>query len=638
MTRGRRATKVASAGMLLALVTASLGGGPAFGQDDPPVTLRLAVSDDSARPTRSIAEHLAESVATLSNGTMAVDITFDAAATDTERGFEGGTARLLMDGAYDLAVVATRSWGPVGVRGFEALHTPFLIDSDELAVGVARSDLAAGMLRRLEDAGVAGLTLWPEELRHLIAHDECTEPFLDPASVVGVPIRASDRGPSPDLLRTLGAEPVPEFVAGCEVAGFEAGMRQLMAFGGRPTHWTVTGDVTLFPKYQVLAANAASFGRLSEAQQGVVLEAAVRAQEQAFAEYPGEDAAAAGWCAAGGSVVLAGPDRAALFSAAARPLVERLMGDATTADAIRAIEAIKTSLPAPAAPEPCVGEPEPAFDPVEPAVGASPIDGTYIVSLTREELAASPLLYDPGEINDGNWGDLTLTFHEGTFTYELKNPRESYTSSGPYTVDGDLLTVFDENACCPVEPFSFRWRLEGDELILTRDPAHIGPTPWLVKPWTRVPDASLASEDGAQGPTARSEVPPDGTWRIEVTRDAIAAAGLESATVDAVAGVYTWTFRSAGDGRTGTLVLHVESNAQPPAWAPFTCDGEYELDESGAVLIRYLTIAGCGGAEMYWTWATDAQGLGRVQVFDAPGWDVAVDRIMWQSAPFVRID
>ncbi len=39
----------------------------------------------------------------------------------------------------------------------------------------------------------------------------------------------------------------------------------------------------------------------------------------------------------------------------------------------------------------------------------SPIAGTYKTSFTKEELAASPLLYDTGELNNENWGDLTIT-------------------------------------------------------------------------------------------------------------------------------------------------------------------------------------------------------------------------------------
>ena len=51
--------------------------------------------------------------------------------------------------------------------------------------------------------------------------------------------------------------------------------------------------------------------------------------------------------------------------------------------------------------------------------GPTPIDGVWQASFTEEELAASPSLYDAGEINDGNWGDSTLTFDgAGRVTFE----------------------------------------------------------------------------------------------------------------------------------------------------------------------------------------------------------------------------
>jgi hypothetical protein len=52
-----------------------------------------------------------------------------------------------------------------------------------------------------------------------------------------------------------------------------------------------------------------------------------------------------------------------------------------------------------------------------PANVATALDGVWTTSVTEHELASSPLLYDPDEVNDQNWGDLTFTFDKGHFTY-----------------------------------------------------------------------------------------------------------------------------------------------------------------------------------------------------------------------------
>ena len=116
--------------------------------------------------------------------------------------------------------------------------------------------------------------------------------------------------------------------------------------------------------------------------------------------------------------------------------------------------------------------------------GATALDGTWKTSFERDALATSPLLEDPEEINDQNWGDLVLTFGDGRFTYEQSNPKDNYTATGTYAVDGDALTLALDNT----ERFAVRWRIDGDGLVLERDPA-LGsvPTPYVLQPWTRAP-------------------------------------------------------------------------------------------------------------------------------------------------------
>ena len=58
-----------------------------------------------------------------------------------------------------------------------------------------------------------------------------------------------------------------------------------------------------------------------------------------------------------------------------------------------------------------------------PASVATALDGVWTTSVTEDELASSPLLYEPDEVNDQNWGDLTFTFDKGQFTYTQQKRR-----------------------------------------------------------------------------------------------------------------------------------------------------------------------------------------------------------------------
>jgi hypothetical protein len=287
-----------------------------------------------------------------------------------------------------------------------------------------------------------------------------------------------------DLFETLGATPVFEEWDGCTIQATETGLQQGMSLPGGVTF---TGDVTFFPKFQVLAADAAALERLSDGQRQVIRDAAERARDAAIAARVADAQAAEDWCAEGGRVVLAGPDGVAAFQAAGQPVYDRLATDPMAAQAIAAITTLKGTVERAPGPVACGVDPVPG-GPMDAAAGPTPIDGTYVTHVSLEDLSNSPLLYDRGEINDENWGDITITFQEGTFTTTLENPKQLYSSSGTYVVEGDLLTIHDPTMCCPNTPVYYRWRLEDDLLTLSRDPELLGPTTYIINPWTRVSD------------------------------------------------------------------------------------------------------------------------------------------------------
>ena len=124
---------------------------------------------------------------------------------------------------------------------------------------------------------------------------------------------------------------------------------------------------------------------------------------------------------------------------------------------------------------------------VASAATSTPLDGKYQTSFTRDELAASPFLM-PEEINDENWGEFVLTFSGGKVAYTQRNDLASSSASGVFTVQGDAVTLVFDTGANKGETFGLRWSLSGGTLTLVRDESvGIGPTPFLVKPWTTVP-------------------------------------------------------------------------------------------------------------------------------------------------------
>jgi len=107
---------------------------------------------------------------------------------------------------------------------------------------------------------------------------------------------------------------------------------------GKPA---ATGNVTFFPKFQMLFANAAAFDKLSEDQRAILRNAAAATQKKALAEHPSEVEAAQVWCAAGGTVVLASAEQVAAFEKAAQPIFESIEQDPTNTKLIAAIRDLK---------------------------------------------------------------------------------------------------------------------------------------------------------------------------------------------------------------------------------------------------------------------------------------------------------
>jgi hypothetical protein len=113
----------------------------------------------------------------------------------------------------------------------------------------------------------------------------------------------------------------------------------------------------------------------------------------------------------------------------------------------------------------------------------TPVDGTWRTTFSKQALANSPLLMDGGELNDENWGTLTLSFHGDTWTIDQRNPLAQSVDRGTFTVAGDVLKATNERG----EVFALRWNLYRNQLVLRRDVSlGVAPTGLVLQPFARI--------------------------------------------------------------------------------------------------------------------------------------------------------
>lgn len=437
-----------------------------------PVTLRLAIPDgDSVLYAPYVMEFI-QQAKTLSDGTITIEPTWHA-GDSTDAGYEIGVIQLVKEGEFDLGLAASRSFGSESITSFEALQAPFLIDNDALAKAVAMSDTASRMLENLSSSGLAGLTLWPEDLRHPFSVDRA-KPLLSPDAFAGLTIRSTDTGVGEMLIKTLGGTPIFE---ASDYQGAELGLRQGATLTGRPA---ATGNVTFFAKYQVLFGNGAAFETLSDAQRTALEEAAVAAQKKALAERPSDVEAGTVWCGDGGTIVLATDEQVAALQKAAQPVFDKLQENAFNAKSIAAISELKAKTsPSPGA-QAC--ELELALIPTPDASAQTwseglPPNGLWQVDLTEEDVIRLGVLASnaPGwagpqsyEFNDGE-GIFRGEFHDGVvivcpFTYEVVDDffRIDYVDKGLGNYE------------CGEQMDDVQWRLDDDGLHLHLVDVHDG--------------------------------------------------------------------------------------------------------------------------------------------------------------------
>ena len=307
--------------------------------DAPRVTLRMADAESQGQSSQPWIDKFVNEVAGQSGGTIAIDVLYKVGGGNVDKAGELTVARQVVAGDVELALVPVRAWSDVGVTSLQALEAPMLIDSDALLTAVAADPLTEPLLGAMQEQGIVGLSIWPEDLRHPFTWEQNGPPILEAADLAGAKIWTLPSKLHTTILAGLGATPVnstlaelDSMVANGSLQAAESSFNAIASLSGKPTG---TADVVLYPKYQVLVADDAAFSRLSADQQGIVRSAADAARDLAVMKHVPDAETAPNWCRSGGRVVLAGEARVATFRQAAAPILTKLSEDPVASDCAR---------------------------------------------------------------------------------------------------------------------------------------------------------------------------------------------------------------------------------------------------------------------------------------------------------------
>jgi len=521
-----------------------------------PILLRFAISDNHGEASEPYAQEFIDQVKKLSNGEILIEPHWDAGDAN-KAGFEGRVIELVKSGQADLGLAASRAWYGENITSFLPLQAPFLVTSNALADAIATSDVAARMLDSLSGAGLTGLTLWPEDLRHPFS-SIAGKPILTPADIAGRKIRVTDSGISQKLIETLGGTPV---TGDSGYEGAESGLRQARSLSGTPT---ATGNVTFFSKFQVLFANGTAFGKLSQAQQAIIRQAAVAAQKKAIAERPSEADAAKAWCEDVSAVVLASDEQIAAFQKAAQPVFDWIEQDPQNAELVVAIRELKDKTPPSPGAQACspvvAGQNStPGADSQTWSAGLPP-NGIWQVTLTSDDF----MKLGVSKAKAPEWaGVYTFTFQDGRFHWACVNTEgsakgTSLSADGSYEIVNDFVRLTNGDIVDDVQ-----WRLDDEglhfHLLATQnDPFIENRAMFEAKPYQMVEKWSTG-------------LPPNGVWEVTLTNEDVIKLGVSKAKAPDWSGVYTFTFQ---DGRFHWAWVGTEGYAKGQT---ASADGSYEI-------------------------------------------------------------
>lgn len=468
-------------------------GGDKAGGSGGIVTLRLATDDDPEATASEQIKEFARQVRRLSDGRLRIRVGWQANGTDQRhrRAFDQQTARKVIDGKYELALVPARAWDVFGVTSLQAIQTPFLVNSDALLNKVTSDPVAEKMLAGLDDVGVVGLALWPEALRHPVGFGH---PLRSRSDFAGKGIRAIRSKLTWEILRALGArpldlagDPLGRAIDRGQVGGAESEIG-LVHQGNLARPGIVTANVTLFPRANTIVANRAAFERLTDEQRETLRRAGAETLRRVVASRPTDVEEARSACSAGIRLVVASDADIRGLVRATRPVVARLERDDLTRNAIQRIVALRETVSKARRPiAPCRrASPAAAKAKTGRWPATLPPDGVYRSLISPQEFIRAGIASQARN----NSGLFTLTLRGGRVSWTIRGKPD--VCAGRYFLSkGTVRFVMDnpKTSPCGSGPggwiFSARWRKDDGGIRFTDVQSSDGP-PFDQVAWARL--------------------------------------------------------------------------------------------------------------------------------------------------------
>jgi len=468
---------------MAAACTRGAGAGDKAGGRGEPVVLRVAEGAADSSTNLAVAEFVRR-VGELSDGDMRIQLLPDWGGTEPM--VEQNIVRGVAEGKVDLGLVGTRVFDTLGVRSFQALTAPMLIDSYSLEQAVIGSDIPARMLGGLGTLKVTGLAVLGDGLRKPIAVEG---PLLGPADWQGVTFAAFRSQGQAEAVQALGARAtdlwnigLTSALASGEVQGFENNLFVYRAAGRQGNAPYVTANVNLWPRTVAVVANPDRLSRLTAVQEGWLRQAAKEAAAHSTSLVEHEDQIVTDLCQAGARFANASEADLAKLRAAFAPVYSSLERDPQTKSFITRIEVLKRSTPAGAAlaiPPGCTG---PAPDSARGGVTSEDsIAGTWTTGkITENEwvrafIAAGGTEKEAhssfGATGTTHW---SLRFDSGSFMLIQQDGSIGYNTL--YRVNGDGTLTLWSGDC--THPAMYRYDLTSKTLrlhTLTQCSSHDAP-------------------------------------------------------------------------------------------------------------------------------------------------------------------
>jgi len=488
-TRGVLSSILAAATLSLSGVACSAESDKSGGDAAPTTTLKMATMEGRGAPYADGVLEFARQVEQLSDGSLRLQIIWEGA--ENLLGVYGPRAEqevagLVQSGKLAAALIPARAWDELGVTSLQALQAPFLVSTEELVDQIVQGEPAEEMLTGLENAGVVGLALLPEGLRHPVGF---ARPLLTLEDFAGAKISAPLSKASYRLLEALAAKPVELYgvdrsqaAERGELVGAESGF----AWGVDLPAGTFTANVTFYPKVNAIVVNDETFSDLSNEHREILRKAAANTLSHTLRNSPSEQNRAEVYCRNGGTIAFASKADVAELERAAEPVYEALEADPQTKDLIAQFRQMRadSSGARVALPEGCA-----AASSDRPSTSAGSVPSEFPEGVYRVERSAQYLIgkgMDPQKAYELA-GIVTLTFENNRWRDHGEGAEEDCV--GVYSVEAGRISLRQDRAECG-EPagtlvMSARWTFEDGKLRFF-DVQRGHPLEWGSKPWTKI--------------------------------------------------------------------------------------------------------------------------------------------------------